>query len=297
MRKPVTKTYDISLAVYSLLFHCCEKYYNNLAWKYPKQCPDGNVCCGFDEEQFASDLQYEIPTLFRDSANRIAVPTIHNNIFNDDKQDEYDQYALFDLIEFFAENIHDVIISEIHGYFSHHHLNFQNNRNVCVQFRNEINDIFKKTGMLYELNTNLQVERIVEINPLTPTVETILASVQEPGTCDLLKKAILLHKSPHPEDIQDATEKLWDAFERLKTYHSTMNKRDSAAKIVSDISGGQTDYYNLFDTEFKTLTTIGNNFRIRHHETDKVEITDTCYYDYFFNRCLSLMAIAIQYLK
>jgi len=76
-----------------------------------------------------------------------------------------------------------------------------------------------------------------------------------------------------------------------------MNKRDSAAKIVSDISGGQADYSTVFDTEFRMLTTIGNTFRIRHHETDKVEITDVRYYDYFFNRCLSLIALTIQYLQ
>ena len=76
-----------------------------------------------------------------------------------------------------------------------------------------------------------------------------------------------------------------------------MNKRDSAAKIVSYISGGQADYITLFDTEFQALTKIGNNFRIRHHETDKVEITDVRHYDYFFNRCLSLIALAIQYLQ
>ena len=66
---------------------------------------------------------------------------------------------------------------------------------------------------------------------------------------------------------------------------------------MNDMSGGQDDYITLFDTEFNALTKIGNNFRIRHHETDKIEITDIRYYDYFFNRCLSLIALAIQYLQ
>ena len=48
---------------------------------------------------------------------------------------------------------------------------------------------------------------------------------------------------------------------------------------------------------FKSLTSIGNHYRIRHHETDKINITDSRYYDYFFNRCLSLIALAIQYLQ
>lgn len=51
MREPVKKTYDISVDVYTLIFQCCEKYYNNLAWKYPDQCPDGYGCCGLDLEK------------------------------------------------------------------------------------------------------------------------------------------------------------------------------------------------------------------------------------------------------
>ena len=110
-------------------------------------------------------------------------------------------------------------------------------------------------------------------------------------------EAILLNRSPYPTDVRDAVEKLWDAYERLKTYYTTMNKRDSANKIIADMAAGQASYVTLFEDEFKALTKIGNDFRIRHHETDKVEITDVRYYDYFFNRCLSLIALAIQYLQ
>lgn len=297
MRRPVAKTYDISIEKYALLLNCCEKYYNNLAWKYPAHCPDGMGCCGIDHEKFRLDLRYEIPTLYRDDADCIAVPATRHNVFCGDSQDEYDQYALLDLIEFFAANVHDVVVGGFHSYFGHHHLTCQSSRNVCAQFRDEINGIFRKTGLLYELNTNLQVERIVENSPLTPAVESAIAAVKEAGARELLQEAILLHRSPYPADIRDAVEKLWDAYERLKTYYTTMNKAKSAEKIVNDMAAGQAPYVTLFDTEFRALTKIGNDFRIRHHETDKVEITDVRYYDYFFNRCLSLIALAIQYLQ
>ena len=298
MRRPVAKTYDISIEKYALLLHCCEKYYNNLACKYPAQCPDGHGCCGIDFEQLRLDLQYEIPTLYRDYSENIAVPTVHHNVFDsDDEESEYDQYALLDLIEFFAENVRDVVVGSFHSYFGHYHLTCQNSRNVCAQFRDEINSIFQKTGLLYELNTNLQVDRIVENSPLTPAVESAIAAVKEAGARELLQEAILLHRSPYPADIRDAVEKLWDAYERLKSYYTTMKKEKSAEKIVNDMAAEQAPYVTLFDTEFRALTKIGNDFRIRHHETDKVEITDVRYYDYFFNRCLSLIALAIQYLQ
>ena len=66
---------------------------------------------------------------------------------------------------------------------------------------------------------------------------------------------------------------------------------------MNDMAGGDANFLDLFDKEFKTLTDIGNLYRIRHHETNKIDIVDIKYYDYFFNRCLSLIAIAIQYLK
>ena len=62
------------------------------------------------------------------------------------------------------------------------------------------------------------------------------------------------------------------------------------------MAGGNVEFEKLFNDEFKALTDIGNNYRIRHHETNKIDIVDERYYDYLFNRCLSLIALAIQYL-
>lgn len=46
LRQPVEKTYDITYEMYAMLFDCCEKYFENIACKYPEECPDGNGCCG-----------------------------------------------------------------------------------------------------------------------------------------------------------------------------------------------------------------------------------------------------------
>lgn len=295
MRTPIAKTYDISAEQYSMLFHCCEKYYDNLAWKYPMECQDGYGCCGINQELFQIDLRYEIPDLYREDDGCIAAPAIPKNSWS--SSPKYNQYALLDLIELFAENIHDIVVGAFHSYWGHHHLTLKDSRDVFRQFRDEINGIFTKTGLLYHLNENSHVERIIEYSPVTPSVECLIAEVKETGTRELLQEAILLHKSHSPADNRYATEKIWDAFERLKTYYSAMDKRDSAAKVVADISNNHPKYADIFDSEFKTLSNIGNGFRIRHHETDKVEIPDIRYYDYFFNRCLSLIALAIQYLK
>lgn len=202
-----------------------------------------------------------------------------------------------DFIEFIAQNIKD--ISEgwnNQRYRNYWYIDCLKTTSVFTDFRNEINEIFKESGLLYSLTSEKIIERVVENSPLTPEIENFATVVSEKGTRDLLKDAIALYKTPNPAARQDSVEKIWDALERLKTYYTALDKKKSAEKVVEYMSGGQAAYQTVFNEEFLALTKIGNNFRIRHHETDKIEITDNRYYDYFFNRCLSLIALAIQYL-
>jgi len=120
--------------------------------------------------------------------------------------------------------------------------------------------------------------------------------IKEEGLKDLINHATTLYSSSNVSDKQIAVEKLWDAFERLKTYHSDLDKKESAEKIVRAISNKNDACKELFDDEFKKLTSIGNQFRIRHHEIGKIGITDNNYYDYFFQRCFALINLALKYL-
>ena len=150
--------------------------------------------------------------------------------------------------------------------------------------------------MLYRLTDDKIIERVVSNSPLTPEIEASFSQVKEPGVKELLEEAISLYRRPSPKDTRDAVEKLWDAFERLKTYYKELDKAKSASKIVNDMAGGEKELFKLFDEEFNALTDIGNGYRIRHHERNQIDVTDSRHYDYFFNRCLSLIALAIQYL-
>lgn len=293
MRKPIERTSTISIEMYAMLFDCCVKYYENLAWRFPAECPDGQGCCGLDYQQFSTHLKFDIPSLYRQSNGRIDKPG--DNYY--DSSDDYDQYALLDLIEFFGQNCRDISIGSFHSYFGHHHIRFMETNNVSLTFRSDINGIFQKTGLLYTLTENMTVERVIENSILSPEVETAIESVKEHGLKDLLNEAVTLFKQPNPAMRNDAVEKIWDALERLKTYYTALDKKASTTKIIIDMSDGQKAFEQLFEAEFFTLTKIGNDFRIRHHETNKIDINDILHYDYFFNRCLSLVAAAIQYLK
>lgn len=94
-----------------------------------------------------------------------------------------------------------------------------------------------------------------------------------------------------PKDKQIALEKLWDAFERIKTYFDS-NKKKSSSELVSIASDGFN--FEFIENEFKLLTKIGNEYRIRHHETDKIEVSKSKHIDYLFFRMLSLIDLCIK---
>lgn len=169
--------------------------------------------------------------------------------------------------------------------------------NEKTPFQVEINASLKKDNVPFRLSDRGLIEILNDQEVLSSEIIKSIESVPELGIQDLLNEAIIKHMQPTFQAHRDAAEKIWDALERLKTYYTDMDKKASTTKIVNDMAGGQTDFVDLFNTEFKTLTDIGNNFRIRHHETNKIDITDIRHYDYFFNRCLSLISTAILYLE
>lgn len=292
LRTPIERTEKMTIDMYSILYDCCEKYFENIAWKYPAECPDGNGCCGLDYQKFNTAMTFEIPSLFKGSNGLIAKPG--RDYY--DHEDDFDQYALLDLIEMVYAEAKDVSNRFWHSYYRHDDISFANTKGCSSAFKKEINGIFEKTGLLYILSDFGMVERVVLNSPLTKQIEAQFAQVHEKGTRELLENAIILYKTPAPSYRSDAVEKMWDALERLKTYYTELDKKKSIEKIIADMAAGKPEFMAVFNEEFTALTKIGNSFRIRHHETDKIDITDDRYYDYFFNRCLSLVALAIQYL-
>lgn len=126
-------------------------------------------------------------------------------------------------------------------------------------------------------------------------LSTETANIEEKGLKELIDDA----QYYRTKDKKIAVEKIWDALERLKTYflNESADKKESVSKLIKKISHNNDEFYKLFNDEFLYLTTIGNDYRIRHHETNKIEIIDDNYYDYLFNRCLSLIDLSIKFLN
>ena len=157
-------------------------------------------------------------------------------------------------------------------------------------FDAQINAIFKLNDVAYKLEQG-RIESVLEI----AIDKKDVSAISEKGLKELLNEANGYYRSGNK---QIAVEKLWDAFERMKTYYSpALDKSKSADKIIDDMSGSEPNFKLMYDAEFMALTNIGNKFRIRHHETNKIDITDNRQYDYFYKRCLSLVSVAILYLE
>ena len=282
-------TDKIDKDMYALLINVCDKYILYMANKFPEYCPDyGNVVCGLDLASFEKSLKFQIPGLFYGYDGKVVYPSV----------DDYDQYALLDYIEYIGGNIKDITEYDYHTFFQHHHLKLENTEQVFVSFQNEVNEVFELTGLLYTLADSKRVERITTADTQIDESKEIVQTIKEPCLKDLINEAVSFYKHPNPAIYRSAVEKLWDALERVKTFYvpAGMDKKKSVETLIKSMANNQQHFFDLFTTEFRTLTEIGNNYRIRHHETDKYDIDDDNYYEYFFNRCFALIVLAIKYI-
>lgn len=156
-------------------------------------------------------------------------------------------------------------------------------------FRNEINAIFRLNNINVELR-NGEVRstsnKAIGLDDST--------NINEAGIEELIRIAEDLYNKG---EYSYAVEKIWDAFERIKTYYSTLDKKKSAEKIINDISYGNEHIKKMFDNEFKVLTDTGNSYRIRHHEINKIDIIKELHYKYFYKRCLALISVIVENLQ
>lgn len=161
--------------------------------------------------------------------------------------------------------------------------------NTDNNFAAQINALLKLNSVTYRIEQG-QLQSVLEV----PIDKKDMSAISENGLKELLNDADKYYRLGNK---QIAVEKLWDAFERLKTYYSpTLDKAKSADKIIDDMSDSEQHFQSMYKTEFKALTDIGNLFRIRHHETTKIDVTDNRQYEYFYKRCMALVSVAIKYL-
>ena len=136
------------------------------------------------------------------------------------------------------------------------------------------------------------ISRLTESRQMPPILFAAMGKLPSSGDAkldQLLSDACLKFKDPAPVARAEATEKLWDAWERLKSLDVSGNKKISVARLLDRASKEEPIFRKQLETEALTLTAIGNTFQIRHFETNAVPVSTAEMSDYFFHRLYALI--------
>lgn len=247
----------------------------SFGYGFPEQCPDGEGTCGASEYDFSLALRAEIPEIEWPLHAQQLPPTL----------------AALDLLEFCHRAIGRPIQGSFHSFFRHYHLGFDSEPGK-VGFCDNVNRIFARNQLGYELSSAGQIARLAP-----PVVREALASAifrtGDTKLDDLLQTAVSRFTDPDLAVRRDALEKLWDAWERLKTIEPGKDKKESASALLNRITS-EPNLRETLEAEAKELNRIGNTFHIRHSETTQVELELGEHVDYLFHRLFALIRLALR---
>ena len=202
--------------------------------------------------------------------------------------DPPDTPAILDLVRFVARHVAYPTQGLWHDFFHHHHLALDRKKGLR-KFVDDINRLFSRNGLAYKLNDAGVIERIVPA-PMEELIRRAHFSTGDQELDRLLDTAIDLSLQPQDDARQDALEKLWAAFERLKSIESPGNKKEGAELLINRAVACESPVFHAAVTkEFLELTHIGNKMRIRHSAVGSEPVGTNGEKDYLFWRMLSLI--------
>lgn len=136
------------------------------------------------------------------------------------------------------------------------------------------------------------IQRLIEESrPIPPILSEAMGNLPKSGDGILdnfLHDAYTQFRDPAPKSREEATKKLWYAWERLKSIGIEGDKKRSVEMLLQNASPDP-KFYQLLDDEATNLTKIGNKFHIRHSETDQTPLTQPEQFDYLFHRLYALI--------
>ena len=248
----------------------------SFGYGFPEQCPDGRGPCGCDRYNFDLMLRAEVP--------RIEWPPSQTDL--------PDTAVILDLLEFCASAVGEPVVKDYHSFFGHSHLGW--NRDTGLgRFVADVNRLFARNGTAYEITEEGEARRLLP-QPVSVALSLTQFDTGDAQTDRLLESARRRIILPKSEDRQDALEKLWDAFERLKTLEPGSHKRIRAENMLDRAAAPETKFRRLLGAEAEALTKIGNGFRIRHSEVTQEGLTSLEQADYLFFRLFALICFILK---
>ncbi len=241
---------------------------------FPEACDDGQGVAGANTYQFSLALAAEVSGIVWPLDAKI-IP---------------DKFPALDFLEFCHQHVAKPIQGSYHSFFRHYHLTFDREAGQD-DFRQRINRIFGRNGIAYELNPNGQIIRLAP-EGLREALQTAVFRTGDSELDSLLETSRTKFLSPDTKVRREALEKLWDAWERLKTIEPGADKKDTI-KALLDKTSKETNFRDMLEREAKDLTTIGNTFQIRHSEKTQTPVQNSEHIDYLFHRLFAMIRMLI----
>lgn len=217
---------------------------------FPEEWPDGGPAYGCNWQAFRNMLLAEVGDIDWPLPDQELPPTD----------------VILDVLLFCADSVGKPIKQAYHSFYRHHHLSW-NRETGLARFRSDVNRIFSRNGIAYELTADGTARRLLP-EPLAKALRSTVFKTGDDETNRLLETARDRIASPKEDDRRDALEKLWDAFERVKTLEPGSDKRQRANALLDRVAVPGTEFREMLGEEALALTSIGNTFRIRHSELD-----------------------------
>jgi len=250
-----------------------------VAGEFPETCPDPEKT-----HIFATNLD----TL--QARMRALVPDLQWPLSRNDEETNDD--ALFDLVEFIGRYVAEPKKGKFHGFYEHHALSFFRAPGV-EQFRDDVNELLQRGAAVYTMSAQLTVERIV------PAELSAALSTLNPATGDVrldaqIERGRSLYFSRREEDRLVALQELWGAYEHMKTIEvpGQSQKRVSSEQLLSYVVPEQ--LRDAIRKDMLSVTELGNSFRIRHHEAH-IPAVPADAYDYFAGRVTNVLLVLLRH--
>lgn len=174
--------------------------------------------------------------------------------------------------------------------FFYQWLNSVDRESLCQ----EINRLFERNTLAFKLLENGNIERL--INPvLSDSIKRTPFNTGDKELDQYLNKAVSKFLHHDIKTRKESLEALWDAFERIKTI--APGNKSVSAKILVEKSSICQNMRERIDNEAAALRKIGNEFMIRHSETNKIQITEEKHMDYLFHRMFALIWLWLESLE
>ena len=138
------------------------------------------------------------------------------------------------------------------------------------------------------------LERLTENRVVPPILFDMMGALPSSGDAildELIRDATARFKDPAPATRKEGLERLWDAWERLKSLEVGGNKRVSVKVLLDSAATGQ--FRSVLEAEATALTAVGNSFQIRHFEAGKHAIDEATHVDYLFHRLFALIHLLL----